>query len=408
MPGIFSRDFVLEDVALLNVVPMERYDTIRPYRDDEVAGVIHQLLEDQEFLDLAAGSKLPRLGRFAPGISRALVRYWLSRKYGSLSSVAALQTQLAGFVEQLVAASTVKVTHSGLENLDPNKAYLFLSNHRDIVFDPMIVNYLLFQQGMETARIAIGDNLLQNHVFAQLMRLNKSFLVRRNMTSAREMRDAFLTLSSFICHCIEDRHSVWIAQREGRAKSGLDRTDPAIIKMFYMSRKKEQVPFSEAMNQLRIVPVSISYELDPCDVAKARELEIRDRTGQYSKAPDEDTQQIMLGLSGQKGHVHVHFGSPVSNAPEQPAALAEQIDREINGNYLLHPSNWAAYSLLKEEPDPDRLRDQMTVPDPAQLQLAVQTLEKRFAAAQKAHLPYLLAMYANPVRQAVAAAHQND
>ncbi|MAL99257.1 MAG: glycerol acyltransferase [Alteromonadaceae bacterium] len=381
---------------------MEQFDAIRPYRDDEVAGVIQQLLVDQEFLNLASSRQVPRLARFAPAVARALVSYWLKRKYGAINSIASLQSELAQFVEQLIQVSTSRVTQSGLEKLDPTKAYLFLSNHRDIVFDPMIVNYLLFQQGMETARIAIGDNLLQNHVFAELMRLNKSFLVRRNMTSAREMRDAFFTLSSFISHCIENRHSVWIAQREGRAKSGLDHTDPAIIKMFYMSRKKEPVPFSEAMNQLSIVPVSISYELDPCDGAKARELEIRERTGQYTKAPDEDTQQILLGLSGQKGHVHVHFGEVITDAPDQPVALAGQIDREINGNYMLHATNWAAYRLLNSATS--AVPETMPIPLPTaeRLNRATELLEQRFAAYDANLRPYLLTMYANPVAQALA------
>lgn len=382
---------------------MQQFDAIRPYRDEEVPNAIRRLLKDPEFLGLVAGFKAPGLFRWAPLLVRFGVQRWLRREFGQLKTIDELQARLSGYIERLISASTSAVTQTGLEKLEPKKPYLFLSNHRDIVFDPMVMNYLLFRNGLETARIAIGDNLLENRLFAELMRLNKSFIVRRNMTSARDMRDAYLTLSSFIWHCLEEQHSVWIAQREGRAKSGIDRTDPAIVKMFYMSQKKAGLSFSDAMNRLNIVPVSISYEFDPCDGAKARELEMRDRTGSYCKSPTEDTDQIIQGIAGFKGRVHVHFGDAIAQAPDNPTDMAAMVDREINGNYHLHTSNLAAYGLLHTPEGPAGSAPAASPLGGAEHHAAQAALRQRLAQYDPVYRPYILSMYANPVIQAMTA-----
>jgi hypothetical protein len=394
---------------------MQQFDAIRPYSDEETGPAIHRLVNDTEFLDMIGRFKSPRLAHWAPSILRFFTRRWLIRHFGHYDKANDLQAGLSSYVGDLVDSTTTQVTTTGLDRLDKNRAYLFISNHRDIVFDPMVVNYLLFQNGFHTTRIAIGDNLLANRVFAEMMRLNKSFVVRRNMTSPREMRDAYITLSGFINHSIETNHSIWIAQREGRAKDGLDVTDPAIIKMFYMSRKKSGLSFAEAISHLNIVPVSIAYEYDPCDIDKARELETRARTGSYTKSEGEDTEQIMRGLTGFKGHVHVHFGAPVQNSPENPKDLASHIDREMHANYYLHASNLAGWQLRGEQPTSP------APPEPAQagassqinaiisnrsaeeLEAAHAEIRQRLSACDPATHPYLLNMYANPVVTACTA-----
>lgn len=389
---------------------MQDFDAIRPYSDDETGPAIQRLVNDREFLDMVGRFKSPTLAQWAPAVLRMLTRRWLIRHFGHVTRVDALQAEVSGYVGELVEKTTTRVSHSGLDRLDPNTAYLFISNHRDIVFDPMVVNYLLFQNGFATTRIAIGDNLLQNRVFAEMMRLNKSFVVRRNMTSPREMRDAYLTLSGFINHSIDTGQSIWIAQREGRAKDGIDRTDPAIIKMFFMSRKKGGMGFGEAMNELRIVPVSIAYEYDPCDADKARELETRARTGTYQKTEGEDSEQIVRGLTGFKGHVHVHFGAPITDAPDNPKDLAARIDREMHANYHLHPSNLVAYQQRDQHPQahntPDAVTESVVTADtwsPADLAAAEAEMERRLEACDPAIRPYLLDMYANPVASALSA-----
>ncbi|WP_297794344.1 1-acyl-sn-glycerol-3-phosphate acyltransferase [uncultured Marinobacter sp.] len=391
---------------------MQEFDAIRPYADEETGSAIKRLVSDPEFLDMIARFKSPTLARWAPGVLRLWVKRWLVRNFGHLNRVDDLQATVSEYVGDLVEHTTTRVTQSGLEHLDKHTAHLFISNHRDIVFDPMVVNHLLFANGFNTTRIAIGDNLLANRVFAEMMRLNKSFVVRRNITSPREMRDAYITLSSFINHSIDTNHSIWIAQREGRAKDGLDFTDPAIIKMFYMSKKKSGLGFAEAMNRLHIVPVSIAYEYDPCDADKARELETRARTGSYTKASGEDTEQIMKGLTGFKGHVHVHFGAPIADSPDNARDLAAKIDREMHANYHLHASNLVAYRQRGIHPDahavPETVSDSVVTAEtwsPAELEAAEAEMERRLDSCDAAIRPYLLDMYANPV---VTALQAND
>ena len=394
---------------------MQEFDAIRPYSDEETAPAIQRLVNDPDFLDMVGRFKSPVAAKWAPALLRMFVKRWLVRNFGHYHRVDDLQAELSKYVGELVLSTTSRVTHSGLENLSKTNAHLFISNHRDIVFDPMVVNYLLFQNGFLTTRIAIGDNLLQNRVFADMMRLNKSFVVRRNMTSPREMRDAYLTLSGFINHSIDTNHSIWIAQREGRAKDGIDATDPAIIKMFYMSRKKSGLDFGEAMNRLHIVPVSIAYEYDPCDADKARELEVKARTGSYQKTEGEDSEQIVKGLTGYKGHVHVHFGAPIADAPDNPKALAARIDHEMHANYHLHASNLVAYQMRGVHPEaretPGSVSESVVTAEtwsPADLDSARAEMERRLEACDPAIRPYLLDMYANPVVNALAANNNGE
>ncbi|MBW4933202.1 1-acyl-sn-glycerol-3-phosphate acyltransferase [Marinobacter sp. F4206] len=389
---------------------MQEFDAIRPYSDEETGPAIRRLVNDPDFLDMIGRFKSPTLARWAPAVLRVFIRRWLISHFGHFNRVDDLQARLSEYVGELVDNTTTRVTASGLENLDKNSAHLFISNHRDIVFDPMVVNYQLFQHGFHTTRIAIGDNLLANRVFAEMMRLNKSFVVRRNITSPREMRDAYMTLSGFINHSIDTNNSIWIAQREGRAKDGLDFTDPAIIKMFYMSRKKSGLSFAEAMNRLHIVPVSIAYEYDPCDEDKARELETRARTGNYTKSEGEDTDQIMKGLTGFKGHVHVHFGAPIHDSPDTPKELAERIDREMHAHYHLHASNLMAYQMRGVHPEshatPENVSETVVTAEawsPAELEAAEAEMERRLDACDPTIRPYLLDMYANPVVTALEA-----
>lgn len=388
---------------------MQEFDAIRPYSDEETGPAIQRLVNDQEFLDMVGRFKAPAVARWAPALLRVFTRRWLIKRFGHFSQVDDLQAGLSGYIGELIENTTRRVTTSGVENLSTQGAYLFISNHRDIVFDPMVVNYLLFQNGLRTSRIAIGDNLLANRVFAEMMRLNKSFIVRRDMTSPREMRDAYLTLSGFINHSITNGENIWIAQREGRAKDGLDFTDPAIIKMFYMSCKKSGLSFAEAMNKLRIVPVSISYEYDPCDADKARELETRARAGSYKKTEGEDTEQIMKGLTQYKGHVHVHFGVPIDDAPENPKELAGLINREIHANYRLHASNLVAHEKRSNtsafSAENALCNAVMTAESWSsnEVDAARAEMEKRLEACDPDIRPYLLNMYANPVQTALDA-----
>ncbi|MDX1367003.1 1-acyl-sn-glycerol-3-phosphate acyltransferase [Pseudomonas sp.] len=376
---------------------MGEFDAIRPYADSEVPTVLARLLADDEFLDILTQYRFPRLAGALGWLLKPLIAYRLHLEFRQVASVAALQDKVEAYVDQSIERATDGVSYSGVERLKAGSAYLFLANHRDIVMDPAFVNYAVYHAGLPTPRIAIGDNLLQKPFVSDLMRLNKSFIVHRSLSGRREKLAAYQLLSAYINHSIRtDCESIWIAQAEGRAKDGNDRTDSAILKMFHMSRKNE--PFAEVIAALKLTPVSISYEYDPCDQAKARELFIRASTGSYNKVPGEDDQSIALGITGYKGRVHVHFSAPVSTSLEDSKQLAAEMDRQILSGYRLFPVHYLAYAMWPER-DPS-----LNVPSAAQLfpaeELARAEAEwnKRLARCPVEQRPYLVLQYANPVR----------
>lgn len=376
---------------------MDEFEAIRPYADAEVPLVMARLFADREFLDILAHFRFPRLADSMGWLIKPVISRRLRKQFASIRTVDALQHKIEAYIDRTIERATDGVTFSGLEQLQQGRAYLFLANHRDIVMDPAFVNYAVYQAGIRTPRIAIGDNLLQRPFVSDLMRLNKSFIVRRSISGRREKLAAYQVLSAYINHSIRnDGESVWIAQAEGRAKDGDDRTDSAILKMLHMSRKDEA--FADALAALRPVPVAISYEYDPCDQAKARELYIRATTGTYTKAPGEDDASIALGITGYKGRVHIAFGTPMERAPEDSKQMALALDRQILGSYRLFPVHYLAYRLWDDR-DPD-----IQVPSAAELfsreevERAEAEWSKRLAACPSVQQPYLIQQYAMPVR----------
>ncbi len=315
---------------------------IRPYHDDEVPAALARLMADEELLAAIAHFRFPSLSRWLGWLLKPLIRSALQRRWAKVRTVRDVQMEVAHFMESMIASTTEGVTYSGLEQLDSQKGYLFISNHRDIAMDPAFVNWGLYKCGLETVRIAIGDNLLRKPCATELMRLNKSFIVKRSVKGPREMMKAFNELSAYIAHSLGDGHSIWIAQKEGRAKDGDDKTDPAILKMFYMAGKQQKRGFAEYMQSLNIVPVAISYEFDPGDEAKARELVERAQSGSYEKGEFEDIDSIVAGIVGFKGRVHVSLGKPLSGDYDSPEELALAIDQAIHSQYRLFPSNLLA------------------------------------------------------------------
>lgn len=366
---------------------------IRPYRDEEVPEVLARLLRDPELLDSLAVLRLPWLSRALPGLARALVRISLKRKLRGVADVHGMQMVIKGYLEGMIDSTSGGLSVSGLDALDKSRAYLFMSNHRDIAMDPAFTNYALHREGHQTVRIAIGDNLLTKPWVSDLMRLNKSFLVKRSVSGPRELLAASKQLSSYIQHSVlADNAPVWIAQREGRAKDGLDRTEPAVIKMLGMSRDKSTQEFGEHIASLGIVPVAISYELDPCDGLKARELHQLASTGTYEKGEQEDVASIGQGISGNKGRVHVSFGSPLGSDFATADEVAAEIDRQVIDLYCLHPTNLYAYDMLYGD----------HAPRPGELYLeegdcSREEFEQRINALPEAQRPYALAIYANAV-----------
>lgn len=357
------------------------YIEIRPYNDDEIPAAIERLINDHEFIDAIVQHRFARHSAWFKTLMSPLVKMYLKFKWGKLRTVEAIQLEVKKQLEHTLASTSQGVVYSGLEKLDKNTAYLFISNHRDIAMDPALVNYGLHQSDHKTVRIAIGDNLLKKPCATELMKLNKSFIVKRSVKAPREMMKALGTLSAYIKHSLDTGHSIWIAQKEGRAKDGNDFTDPAILKMFHVEGRKQKIAFPEYIKSLRIVPVSISYENDPCDIAKAAELFEKASTGGYEKGEFEDIDSIIQGIVGEKGRIHVTFGEVIEGDFDTPEALAQEIDRQIHEHYKLFPINQLAAG------NSEGVSDEVCA-------LLQQKLDQ---LPQGAH-QYLLDSYANPVR----------
>jgi len=321
------------------------FDDIRPYHDSEVPGVMARLIADREMADTILTMMYPRAARPLGWALRPLVRRALHRAFDDIRTVHDFQLLVGQHFNALLAKDGTRFTVSGIERLGTG-AHLFISNHRDIAMDPAFVNLALHENGRDTVRIAIGDNLLSKPFATDLMRINKSFIVKRSATGRREKLTALTTLSRYIRHSIRnDNASVWIAQREGRAKNGVDRTETALVKMLALGRERGTA-FGDAIADLAMVPVSIAYCFDPCDIDKARELHERQITGSYRKKPHEDLASIYKGIVGAKGHVHVAFGEPLAAAPTDDDELAAWLDRQIVGHYRLQPTNIIAWRRL--------------------------------------------------------------
>lgn len=358
------------------------YIDIRPYNDEEIPAAIERLINDEEFISAILQHRFARQPAWLKPLMGPIVKIYLKFKWAKLTSVEAIQLEVKKYLDQTLAHTTQGVTYSGLDKLDKNTSYLFISNHRDIAMDPALVNYGLHTHGHRTVRIAIGDNLLKKPCATELMRLNKSFIVKRSAKGPREMMKALSTLSAYIKHSLDTGNSIWIAQKEGRAKDGNDFTDAAILKMFHVEGRKQKIEFADYIQSLKIVPVSISYENDPCDVAKARELYEKATHGQYQKGEFEDIESIIQGIVGEKGRVHVAFGDVINDPFSTPESLAEEIDRQIHHHYRLYPINYLAAQKENEG---------ITAQHQAQL------AEKLHLLPEGAHC-YLLDSYANPVR----------
>lgn len=363
------------------------FEDIRPYNDEEVADVTQSMIASDELLEVLLRLKLPR---WPAGIRQLLMkpvfRYALKRKAKGINSVKAFQNRIAIYMGEAINASVTELTFSGHETL-PDGPCLFLSNHRDIAMDPALVNWVLFKVQRETVRIAIGDNLLSAKWSSDLMRINKSFIVKRSITAPRKLFAAFKTLSKYIRHSIlEDHESVWIAQREGRAKDGNDLTEPAIIKMFGMAKEKSQ-SLGGYLSSLNIVPVTLTYEFDPCDQDKAIELATKARGGIYKKQAGEDIRSIGKGIAGFKGRVHVAFGRPMSFEDDVTAdEVAQRVDQVILDDYRIFPSASTASAMLGDAFS--------SIDNDAKTQL-----DKRIKGLDETATLCLLESYARPVRR---------
>ena len=373
---------------------MSKFDDIRPFRDDEVKAAINSLLSDREFLDFLGRYHSPRLSRFIAPVLRLVARSVLKRILGKVNTVQEFQEVVSYYAKRIVNETMTEFVFEGLEHLESNRAHLFVGNHRDIAGDSMLVDYALWLSGRETVRIAVGDNLIQKEFATNLMKLNKSFFIRRSAEGAKKVYAALLQSSQYIHESIQTGSSIWIAQAEGRAKDGVDETDPAIIKMFALANRK--APLKEIIEQLSIVPVSISYEYDPCDYLKAKELTGIAETGSYQKPPGEDLLSLVKGLGEFKGKVYLRFGQSLQGEFEAPEEVANALDHQLLENYQLYELNYWALQKLAEEDSGEYEETWKALRSTVGLEETA-AFEQRFNDCPAEHQLKWLQMYANPV-----------
>lgn len=322
------------------------FEDIRPYTDKEVKEKIKKMVKDPAF-----DRVLMYLFKNRPKVEMVKLQLRMIRKIKQLQG-----TFIYDLLRWIINKTSDGLQSTGIENLDKTKPYLFISNHRDIILDAALLNILIFEKGMNTTQIAIGNNLLLYEWIEHAVKLNRAFIIKRNLPP-RELLEASQKVSQFIRKSItEDNLSVWIAQREGRTKDGFDKTQESVLKMLNMSNKKS---FSEGFNELNIVPVSISYEIEPCGLAKMKELIKKEHYGQ-KKTDKDDLKSMSMGMFNPKGRMRFSFGQPIEvkfdeaktkeQKNQQIKELAEKIDNQIYANFKLWPNNFIAYDMLMPEP----------------------------------------------------------
>ena len=324
---------------------MENFEDIRCYNDDEYQGVAKNLVKEDVLLY--------GIQKYHPELSIEQIKEMLL----SYQTINEFQYDMVRrTLERVVQRTVTNLTYDGFFDLNGKDRYTFISNHRDIVLDSGLINYQLIKEiGFTGCEIAIGSNLLKNPIVRDIVRLNKSFMVKRNLPN-QEMIEASKQLSGYIQYVLNvKKSSVWIAQREGRAKDGNDITNPGLLKMFCFSASGNLL---DHLMQMDIIPVAVSYEYDPCDAIKIPDLMAKKNGETYEKKPNEDALHMATGIDGFKGNVNIFFCPPINdkisglsdvkNRNDLLRNVAEIIDKEIQTNYNLWPNNYIAYDLLKK------------------------------------------------------------
>jgi 1-acyl-sn-glycerol-3-phosphate acyltransferase len=370
-------------------IKMQKFDSIRPFYDTEVNDALSDVIQHP---------MMKALMNFSfPDVADEVWKEQLKRTHSIRDFQCNFIYQSA---RKILEKSSEGLTTSGFEHLEKNTSYLFISNHRDILLDTTLLNATLFEHGLVMTASAIGDNLVKKSFLKILAKLNRNFLVLRGL-SPREMLQSSKLLSEYIKQLLlHENRSVWIAQREGRTKDGNDATNPGVLKMLGMASEDKNV--MEYFKKIKIVPVSISYEYDPTDVLKMPQLMAEANNEIYVKEKNEDFQNILSGVLGQKKRIHIHIGKVIDseidtivaneeNANKQVLALAQTIDDAILTNYKLWPTNFIAYDILHKTNQYSHLYTEN------EKSLFERRLEMRIDHDNPVLLEGFLSMYSNPV-----------
>jgi len=369
------------------------FEEIRCYRNDEVHAALERLCDEKQFMKV--------MSTIYPLLPKEVIKQRLM----SFQTNYAFQRDMVNpFLQYLEANMTLGIKLNGLEKIDEATSYLYISNHRDIILDSAFLCGKFIENKMDTVEIAIGDNLLIYPWIEDLVRVNKSFIVKRGL-GARQMLESSKRLSTYIAKTIREKQSIWIAQREGRAKDSNDRTQESLLKMLNMYGEGS---FIENLIDLNICPLSISYEYDPCDFLKAKEMQLRRDNSCFKKDPQDDLINMQTGVMGYKGNVVYEItgainvelkkiGNETSSRNEQITLVTELIDRRIHANYNIFANNKIAYDLLR---DGKHFTNEYTSTEKANFEkyLALQMAKIQLENKDESFIrTKLLEMYANPL-----------
>ena len=320
------------------------YSDIRPYNDDEIPAALERIVNDPAF---------------APAVNFAFPEADMERiaeVVRTCKTVDQMQERvMLSIIKRIIDATIDNFTSSGIDQIDKEKGYLYISNHRDITLDSLLLQYALFTHGYATTATTLGDNLLRSQFIIDICRINRAVRVIRKTDdiSPREFLQNSQHLAEYIRWYISQGKSMWISQRNGRTKDGIDATDQGVLKMLSLSGPSD---FIENFSEFGIAPIAISYQYEPCDIKKAIETTVNLMGGTYQKGKNEDVNSILYGIRMPKGDVNISICKPITREeleecgklPKAEAykLLKDIIDRRIYKNYKLHDTNYIAHDIL--------------------------------------------------------------
>lgn len=373
------------------MIDLSEFESISPYTDDEAAEALGKLAD------------YPVVNQASQYFFSDESPDYLRNVLKSIKTIDQFQVLvMQKFVRWVIEHTARNFSYDGISNIDPNKKFLALSNHRDIIMDPAITQLVLHTNGIPMTEIAVGDNLITSKAIEYLIRSNRMIKVVRGI-SARELYLSSQLLSRYIrLNVTEQRSSIWLAQRQGRTKNGYDVTEQGLLKMLDMSGKKD---FKSNFEELNIIPMSISYEFEPCDILKARECVIS-RKHKYVKAEGEDLNSIMVGIMQQKGNIHLNIGKPLTSEEIEAAAACDKNDRyqlirhavdlRVIDGYKLWKNNYVAYDILNHSYKYSEIYEQSDVDQfIAYMEHQLDTVEPELNRSDLRK--HFLEIYANPV-----------
>lgn len=322
----------------------DSYSDIRPYNDDEIPAALERIVNDPFFV--------PAVNFAFPDADMERIREVVR----TCKTVDQMQERVMfSIIKRIIEATIDNFTSTGIERVEKDKGYLYISNHRDITLDSLLLQYTLFTNGLSTTATTLGDNLLRSQFIIDICRINRAVRVIRKTDdiSPREFLQNSQHLAEYIRWYISQGKSMWISQRNGRTKDGIDATDQGVLKMVSLSGPSD---FIENFSELNIAPIAISYQYEPCDIKKTIETVVNMTGGTYQKGKNEDVNSILYGIRMPKGDVNISICEPITREeleecgklPKAEAykLLKEIIDNRIYKNYKLHDTNYIAHDIL--------------------------------------------------------------